>query len=153
MIDKQTERRQIKQKGFDYIMYETHDGAPLQAYNYAIYKGPTHRLPEQPHPAVAGKEIRSRSRVEVRRGMHVARISDDRRLRADNRKIHNADIALGVFSERGVVGECTLEVGVNLGQGERVQVGRQIDRQTPRGRFETEERKHGREKLSRRVLT
>ena len=33
--------------------------------------------------------------------MHVARISDDRRLRADNRKMYNADIVLRVFSERG----------------------------------------------------
>ncbi len=33
--------------------------------------------------------------------MHVARISDDRRLRMDNRKMYNADIVLGVFGERG----------------------------------------------------
>ena len=83
-------------------------------------------------------------------GMHVPRTSDDRRLRADNRKMHNADIVLRVFSERGVVG---VGVGVDMGQGERVQVGRQTDRQTTRGRFKTEERKHGRENLSRRVLT
>ena len=61
--------------------------------------------------------------------MHVARVSDDRRLRTDNRKMNNADIVLRVFSERGVVGEWTLEVRVNLGQGEREQVGRQTDRQ------------------------
>ena len=72
----------------------------------------------------------------------MARISDDRRLRGDNRKMYNADIVLRIFSERGVVGEWTLEVGVNLGQGEREQVA---DRQTTRGKFETEERKHGRE--------
>ena len=33
--------------------------------------------------------------------MHVARISDDRRLRADNRKMYNANIVLGVIGERG----------------------------------------------------
>jgi len=48
-------------------------------------------------------------------GMHVVRISDDRRLRTDNRKMYNADIVLGVISERGGTGEWILEVGVEMG--------------------------------------